>query len=230
MVIALSLVGAAPFIAGLVRMTRSVAVTLARRAMPAPATGKLDRAFAPRAAFVATLHLALLATCSLPLMAVLLPLAPGAITGATLAVLGLAMLLVVWRSARNLYGHARAGAEVIVMALTQHDRTQGSDQELQQAMGRVATMLPGLGDPESLRLAPGDPGVGRSLAELDVRGATGAEVLVILRHDGTETRSVMPSGPERLKAGDVLAIAGSPGALTAARELLVAPHEESRTA
>lgn len=206
-------------------MTRAVAVTLANRAMPAPEMGKLDRAFAPRAAFVATLHLALLATCSLPLMAVLLPLAPGVITGATLSALALAMLLVVWRSARNLYGHARAGAEVIVMALTQHDHAQGSDHELQLAMGRVATMLPGLGDPVSLRLAPGDPGVGRSLAELDVRGATGAEVLVILRHDGADTRSVVPTGPVRLAAGDVLAIAGAPGALQAARELLAAPPE-----
>lgn len=219
-VIALSFVGAAPFAAGLVRVTRAVAYALARRALPTPAQGKLDRAFAPRNAFVATLHLALLATCSLPIIAILLPLLPGAVTGATLAVIALAMLFGVWRSARTLYGHARAGAEVIAMALTQHDHTRGSEEELATAMDRVADMLPGLGDPESMRLLPGDPGVGKTLAQLDLRGATGAEVLTILRPDGWALQSVMPTGSERLESGDVLAIAGSPEALRAARELL----------
>ncbi|HEX4935316.1 MAG TPA: cation:proton antiporter [Gemmatimonadaceae bacterium] len=224
-VVALSLVGAAPFAAGLVRVTRAVAYALARRALPTPAAGTLDRAFAPRNAFVTTLHLAILATCSLPIIAILLPLLPGAITTATLALIAAGVLFGVWRSAHTLYGHARAGAEVIAMALMQHDRTRGSDAELATAMDRVAGMLPGLGDPESMRLLAGDPGVGKTLAQLDVRGATGAEVLAILRHDGSVLQSVMPSGSERLEAGDVLAIGGSPAALRAARELL-APRGE----
>ncbi|MCC6770059.1 MAG: cation:proton antiporter [Gemmatimonadaceae bacterium] len=227
MVVALALVGSLPFVAGTVRMTRTVARTLARRAMPLPAAGKLDRAFAPRAAFVATLHLAMLATCALPLVALILPLAPGAITGGALATLGVVMILVVWRSARALYDHSLAGAEVIVMALTQHDRTRGSEQELARTMGHVATLLPGLGDPVSLRLHPGDPGVGRTLEDLDLRGGAGAEILAILRSDGTAMQSVRPTGPTRLEIGDVLAIAGSRESLLAARELLVSPREES---
>lgn len=226
-VIALSFVGAAPFATGLVRMTRAVAFALARRALPTPAHGKLDRAFAPRNAFVATLHLALLATASLPLIAILIPLLPGALIGATLTALGLAMLFGVWRSARTLYGHTRAGAEVIALALTQHDRTRGSDQELAREMDRVTTLLPGLGDPEPMRLAAGDPGVGRTLAQLDLRGVTGAEVLAILRSNGNTLESVLPTGNERLEAGDVLAIAGSPDALKAARALLVTPRVET---
>jgi len=224
-VVLLSIVGAIPMVAGLVRMTRTVALTLARRALPQPGLGKLDRAFAPRAAFVATLHFALLATCALPLLALMLPLAPQAITGGALAALGVTLVVVVWRSARALYGHSRAGAEVIVMALTQHDRTRGSDEELRQTMDHVAALLPGLGDPDSLRLRAGDPGVGRTLAELDVRGSTGAEVLAILRSDGTALQSVHPGAHERLADGDVLAIAGSPRAMRAARALLVLPRE-----
>lgn len=228
-VIALSLVGAIPFVAGLVRMTRLVALTLARRALPLPTIGKLDRAFVPRAAFVATLHLALLAACELPLIALILPLAPGALSGSALTFLGLGMLVVVWRSASALYGHSLAGAEVIVMALTQHDRLKESEQELARTMGRVAALLPGLGDPASLRIRAGDPAIGRSLAELDVRGETGAEVLAILRSDGEVIRSVKPTAKERLFEGDLLAIAGSPEALEAARELLAAPREPGGT-
>lgn len=228
MVVALALVGSLPFGAGIVRMTRTVARTLARRALPLPAVGTLDRAFAPRAAFTVTLHLALLATSALPLVALLLPLAPGMITGSALTALGAIMILVVWRSARALYEHSVAGAEVIVMALTQHDRSSGSEQDLARTMGHVATLLPGLGDPASLRLRPGDPGVGRTLAELDLRGGTGAEIFAIVRSDGTSMQSVKPIGPTRLAVGDVLAIAGSMDALLAARELLVLPRDESR--
>jgi len=224
-VLALSLVGAFPFVAGLVRMTRLVALSLARRALPLPALGKLDRAFAPRAAFVATLHLALLAACALPLIALILPIAPGLVSVSALSFLGLGMLVVVWRSASALYGHSLAGAEVIVMALTQHDRVKESEQELMRTMERVASLLPGLGDPASLRIREGDPAVGRSLAELDVRSETGAEILAILRSDGETMQSVKPTAKERLQAGDLLAIAGSPEALVAAREMLVGARE-----
>lgn len=228
-VLALSLVGAFPFVAGLVRMTRLIALSLARRAMPLPALGKLDRAFAPRAAFVATLHLALLAACALPLIALILPIAPGMVSASALSFLGLGMLVVVWRSASALYGHSLAGAEVIVMALTQHDRVKENEQELMRTMERVATLLPGLGDPASLRIRDGDPAVGRSLAELDVRSETGAEILAILRSDGETMQSVKPTAKERLHAGDLLAIAGSPEALVAAREMLVRVRETEST-
>ena len=96
-------------------------------------------------------------------------------------------------------------------------------------MDRVTTLLPGLGDPEPMRLMAGDPGVGRTLAQLDLRGVTGAEVLAILRSNGTSLESVLPTGNERLEAGDVLAIAGSPDALRAARAMLIAPRGELTT-
>ena len=60
--------------------------------------------------------------------------------------------------------------------------------------------------------------VGKTLAELDVRGVTGATVLAI-RRAGTPIPN--PKADERLEAGDVLALTGTEDALTAARAALV---------
>jgi CPA2 family monovalent cation:H+ antiporter-2 len=59
--------------------------------------------------------------------------------------------------------------------------------------------------------------VGQSLAELNLRGRSGATVLAISR-DGESI--VVPTADERLKAGDVLAITGSHDAIEAAKALL----------
>ncbi|HEY8106531.1 MAG TPA: TrkA C-terminal domain-containing protein, partial [Gemmatimonadales bacterium] len=81
----------------------------------------------------------------------------------------------------------------------------------------VGTILPGLGEPVMLRLEAGDPGVGRTLAQLDVRGLTGAAVLALDRNGG---QVLLPTGQERLQSGDVLALAGAPEAVDAAAALL----------
>ena len=222
-VIALALLAAVPFAAGVVRMTRQLAVTLSLRSMPGPSGRGLDRAAAPRGAFVATLQYAMLLACAIPLVAVLLPLVPDVPVVAVLGALAVAAALAVWRSARTLYGHARAGAEVIIMALTQHGRARGSAAELMQTMDHVAAMLPGLGDPEPIRLASGDAGVGRTLRELDLRGTTGATVLAIMRGDGTGVESIAPAGDERLREGDILALAGTLESVDAARAMLQTP-------
>jgi CPA2 family monovalent cation:H+ antiporter-2 len=81
----------------------------------------------------------------------------------------------------------------------------------------VDTMLPGLGTPLPLMLEEGWPAVGRSLAELNLRGVTGATVLAITRG---EQGLVVPSADERLNVGDVLALAGSHEAIRNATALL----------
>ena len=62
--------------------------------------------------------------------------------------------------------------------------------------------------------------VGRTLAELNVRARTGASV--VTRRRGEETAT--PSPVDRLEAGDVLALAGSPEQIVGAVELLVTGH------
>ena len=57
----------------------------------------------------------------------------------------------------------------------------------------------------------------RTLAEIDLRGLTGATVLAILR-PGEQV--LVPSGRERLRSGNVLAAAGAEEAIAAVRDLL----------
>ena len=59
--------------------------------------------------------------------------------------------------------------------------------------------------------------MGRTLANLNLRGATGATVLAIAR-GGEEV--LVPTGHEELRAQDVLALAGTHEAVDAARDLL----------
>ena len=86
-------------------------------------------------------------------------------------------------------------------------------------LARVQELLPGLGAPTPMRLETTSPAVGKTLAELNLRGLTGATVLAITRDDGGV---LIPSAAERLRAGDVLALAGTHEAVGAAAEMLLA--------
>jgi CPA2 family monovalent cation:H+ antiporter-2 len=162
----------------------------------------------------------MLLAAAVPLVAVLQPFVPGLPVVGPVVALGFALGLAVWHSARSLYGHTQAGAEVIALALAQHDRARGTDDELAAAMVRVSDVLPGLGAPEPARLAAGSAAVGRTLRELDLRGVTGATVLAITRPEGGALEPRLPTGREVLAAGDVLALAGTRDAVDAARRLL----------
>jgi CPA2 family monovalent cation:H+ antiporter-2 len=77
-----------------------------------------------------------------------------------------------------------------------------------------------MGDPVPLRVAAGSPVAERSLADINLRSITGATVLAILRDRGEQV--LMPSGPQVLRAGDLLAVIGTHDAVESARAL-VAP-------
>jgi CPA2 family monovalent cation:H+ antiporter-2 len=127
--------------------------------------------------------------------------------------------VVLIQSAGSLYGHARASAEVMSMALTQHDRLLDGPEQIAATVRRVSQMLPGLGDPTPVVLNAASPAAGRTLREVDLRGRTGATVLSLTHADGTAVVGV-PSGSEGLRAGDVLVLAGTEDAVAAARRLL----------
>ncbi|MGH7537806.1 MAG: TrkA C-terminal domain-containing protein, partial [Gemmatimonadales bacterium] len=130
-----------------------------------------------------------------------------------MVVLGVAF----WRSATNLQGHVRAGAQVILEALATQSRGTTTD-KTGETLEHVHQLLPGLGELAAVRLDSGSPAVGETLAELNLRGVTGATVLVVTREGGGV---VVPTAEERLRAGDVLALAGSHEAIEAATKLLV---------
>jgi monovalent cation:H+ antiporter-2, CPA2 family len=139
--------------------------------------------------------------------------------GTVFLVLGIAF----WRTAADLHGHARAGAEIIVAALAQQMAVESDGREspsVERRIARVREVLPGMGDPIPLRIMAGSVVAGRSLADVDLRSITGATVLAILRDHGEQV--LMPSGTQVLRDGDLLAVIGSHDAVESARAL-VAP-------
>jgi CPA2 family monovalent cation:H+ antiporter-2 len=207
---------ALPFCVGLLRNTHRLGLALASRALPDGLPGAPDLAAAPRRALIATLQLGAVLLVLLPIVAITQPFLPGipgaVVIAATLLVLGIAL----WRSAANLEGHVRAGAQVIVEALARQGQA-GETTPHEDALGPFRSMFPGLGEPVAVRLRAGSTATGRSLSELEVRGRTGASVLAITRGGASV---VVPTARERVHVGDVLALAGTHEAIEAARALL----------
>src|SRR5688500_11179743 len=208
-----------PLLIGLARTARRLGLEMAHKALPAAIKGKLDFAAAPRRALVVTLQLAILAAIGVPLVAVTLPFLPSYRFALLPLVLVVLVAIPFWRSTMNLQGHTKAGAEVIAMKLGAQmaGAADAKDASLQADMRRVREALPGLGEPVSLRVPVDSPAAERTLAELNLRGVTGATVLAIVRRGETV---LVPSGHERVHASDVLAVAGSEEAIAAAREML----------
>jgi monovalent cation:H+ antiporter-2, CPA2 family len=206
------LAAAAPFLIGAVRMARALGQALALEALPA---GRgLDLAAAPRRALLVTLQIALLFVAGLPLVAITQPFL-GSFPGFAVWIVGVLLLIVpFWRSATNLQGHVRAGAQVILEAINAQSRAGDRDERT----GEAVRLMPGLGDASTLALEPGHAAVGRTLKEIGLRGLTGATVLAIDRASGDR---VLPTGDEPLAAGDTLVLTGTGEAVAAAKRQLV---------
>jgi CPA2 family monovalent cation:H+ antiporter-2 len=213
MVLAAAAACAAPFAVGMVRSSRRLGNALADLALPSRGAGAMDPADAPRRAFVVTLQIAIVMMVGVPLLAVTQPFLPRyqgiIIVLAALAVLG----LVFWRTATNLQGHMRAGAEMVAEALG--PRHRGSEAA---TLEQVQHLLPGLGTLVPVRVGPGSAGAGVSLAELNLRGRTGATAVALSR--GGEDTMVFPTAKTLLNAGDLLALSGSHEAIEEAVRLL----------
>jgi CPA2 family monovalent cation:H+ antiporter-2 len=214
-VVASAMAVATPFIVGIFRLARALGSSLAAAALPEAVEGKVDLAAAPRRALVVTLQLAVVLLVVLPLLALTQPFLPSWATGITLGLLLVSLGFGFWRSATNLEGHVRAGAEMIVEALMLQARKPASSDEA--SFSELAHLLPGLGEPIPLRLTETSPAVGKTLAQLNLRGLTGASVLAIARGD---QGVIVPTAAEVLRADDVLALAGTHDAVSAATRAL----------
>jgi CPA2 family monovalent cation:H+ antiporter-2 len=210
---------AAPLVVGLIRTAYFLSVTLATRALPATAATTIDYAGAPRKALVVTLQVAILAFLGIPLIAMTQPLFHSFRSGAALFIIFAILSIAFWRSATNLHGHAKAGAEVIVSTLAQQ-MAPTDDDDSTTTLDSVRQTLPGLGEPVRVRIRSSSLADGRTLAQLNLRGMTGATVLAITRGD---ERVTLPVGREVLHAGDILALAGTQEAVDSAVELLRTP-------
>jgi monovalent cation:H+ antiporter-2, CPA2 family len=164
----------------------------------------------------------------LPILAVTQPLLGGFYGPVLFALLLIALGSAFWKGATSLHGHVQAGAKTLVDALVAQARGGGSNADPDSrlsapSMEQVHLLLPGLGTPSPVALDARSLAVGRSLAELNLRGITGATVLMITRGDGG---MVVPTAREVLQAGDVLALAGTRDAIESARTLLTnSAHE-----
>jgi CPA2 family monovalent cation:H+ antiporter-2 len=217
-VIAAAVLLALPFLVGIARLAQRLGARLAQLAFPGAAEGRVDTAAAPRRALLVSLELAIVLLVGLPILAITQPFIGG--YAAPVFALGIVVMLGValWRTATNLEGHVRAGAQMVLEVLAAQSHAQRPAQP--GALEQVDQLLPGLGAPESLHLDAASPAAGKTLSEVNLRGLTGATVLAIQRGD---TGHSFPSGHEVLQAGDVLALAGTEESIEAARALLAPP-------
>ncbi len=195
---------------GAVRMAWLLAAVVIPGGRPEPGEDKPDLGRAPRRALVLTLELAIVLALGLPLAAIVHPLVPfgGAFVLGVIALVAIATR----RSIADFERHVHAGSALIVEVLAR----QSADKQRPQ-LDEVQAMLPGFHGLTPITLHPGAAAIGKTLAEVDLRATTGASVLAITRDGGGMAN---PSPSEPLRAGDVLAVTGSPEAIAAARELL----------
>jgi CPA2 family monovalent cation:H+ antiporter-2 len=212
---------ASPFVVGILRLVGALGATLAAQALPQPGGG-IDLAAAPRRAFVVALQLVVAIVLGLPLVAVMQLFLPAYLPPLVFAAVLVALAVRLWKSAEQLQGHVRAGAQVLVEALANQARPDGTPPDGQPAL---SALFPGLGSPVPVVLERGSQAVGKTLAGINLRGRTGATVLAIRR--GGEGHLV-PTGSEQLQADDVLAVAGTHESVDAARTLLSEPAKSSR--
>lgn len=216
MVMVVAGVVAVPFLLGIVRNGRLLGDVLSRRAFAEPVPGRLDPAAAPRRAMVVAVQLATVMAVGAPLVAFAQPFLP-AFASVALLVLGALLLgFQFWRSATDLQGHVRAAAEVVVRVVGEQ-RRQPAGASGERSLQRAYELVPGLGEPVPMRIPATSPYVGRTLADTELRGRTGATVLAISRGDDVV---LVPDGHVVLQVGDVLALAGTHESVEAARDLL----------
>ena len=205
---------ALPFSIGIMRVAQRLGLHLALLALPAAPEGKLDLAAAPRQALTVTLQIAIVLFVGLPLVLVMQPFVNGPVTMAVLLILILVLGFVFGRRTVDLQGHVHAGAELIAEALLAHARSTGAPSD--RALAQIEALLPGMGTPVLLRLEPTSAAVGRTLAELNLRGRSGATALALVRGE----RALLPGADDILAAGDVLALTGTHEAIAVATSLL----------
>jgi CPA2 family monovalent cation:H+ antiporter-2 len=214
-IVALALVLALPFARGVLRRARNLGVALAEAVVvpnSGAQAGRLDLGATPRRALVLSLQLGIVVLVGVPFLAVIQPFIPLLYVLPVLLAVVIAFGVVLWRSTTDLAGHVQAGAELVLEVL---GRQRGHDEP--SAGEQIDRLLPGLGPMAELRVGSHSPAAGLTLAELDLRGRTGAIVLAIVRG---EQGIVNPTGREALAAGDLLALFGTEDAIAAATALL----------
>jgi CPA2 family monovalent cation:H+ antiporter-2 len=212
-----------PFCVSVLRTTHRFGRLLGEVAIPRRPDGSLDLGHQPRLVLQAAVRFAGILIAGSALIAITQPFLPGWIAGQVLLGAVAVLAILFWRTARGLQGHVRAAAQAVIEVLAA--QRAGNGTHATDPLEATHQLFPGLGAPIRFELPASSPAVGRSLAELDLRTATGATVLAIVR--GPEAFAI-PDAHEPLAAGDVLALAGTEDAVAAAVDLLLPPSSSRR--
>ena len=200
-----------PVVLSIVGSARQLGSALALAAFPV-GKGGLDYGREPRQALRLTAEIGIVLLVGTPIVVMTLPFIPSFIGPLTLFALVVLFGVAFWRSVGNLEGHYLATGGLITEALLRQ-RTGNEP----TAIERVRDLMPGIGVLTPITLGDESHVLGKSLAELDLRGRTGATIVALCRGD---QRIEFPSGGHQLEAGDLVALTGSASAISAATKLL----------
>jgi monovalent cation:H+ antiporter-2, CPA2 family len=204
-----------PFLLGAVRLARGLGAALVEEALPRQ-TQALDPA-ASRRALLVTLQLGILLLMGIPLAALTQPFVRSFPVVLVVVVGVLLLVLPFWRSATDLHGHVRAGAQTVLASLASQAQSPGAEVGHATIHEDVKRLLPGMGETTTVRIGASDRSQGRTLKEINLRGLTGATVIAI---DRGPQDIVFPRADEVLMAGDVLVLTGTEEAVALARDVL----------
>ena len=179
----------------------------------------MDLAAASKRALLVTFQLAILLLAGIPLAAVTQPFVRS-FPVVVLVLVGVLLLIVpFWRSATNLHGHVRAGAQVILESLASQSQTPRPQSARADSRARTCSgWCPAWATPPRSASPKTACSRGRTLKELNLRGLTGATVIAI---DRGPDDIVYPKADEVLQAGDVLVLTGTEEAVALAESLLL---------
>ncbi len=219
-----------PLLWGAANIIASLSRTIAAAAFTENMEGDVDFAAAPRRAYRLALSFIFSAACGLLLLvATQAFLPPG---GGTLLFLLLLVLLgiALAHGANNLQGHVRAGAAALFELLAgragaTESHADANSESTSDQLDDAQALLPGLGELHAVTLKALTPAIGKTLSELNLRGRTGAAVILIRRGEQAITA---PGGQEFLAVGDQLVLSGSLQAVRLATSKLLGKRTKGK--
>ncbi len=200
-----------PFLIALVRNTMRLSRLVSQSAMAAEGESSKGASVAIPT-IQAMIVLAVVLGVGAPMIAVLRPVTGGYYGVLLLVVIVVVLVMRLWHRVGNLEDEFRSGAAEVAGLLARQAAGNEDGPEM------TPELMPGLDQIVGVGLPSGSWMVGKTLAEINLRALTGATVVAIQR---TGEQVVLPTGREKLQAGDVLAITGTTGSVSKAQELLM---------
>jgi monovalent cation:H+ antiporter-2, CPA2 family len=159
----------------------------------------------PALALISMLSTTLLLVVIVPLLALVQPFLDP-MEGIGVVIIGVVLMgIVIVRSMQRMHGQMGVLKRILAEALT-------ADRATTHRQGEI----PGFGMITPVRLEAGASAIGKTLASIDLRAATGAAAIAISR----DQEVLVPDGGEVLKEGDVVGLTGTAQSIEAARRLL----------